>query len=132
VRFVDANVFIYALIKSPREDYLIARGILKRIEEGEEAITSTAVVQEVVDWLEYNNRKAEVEKFLIALNSYVSMKKVAITWADALEAIPYMKKYGLDFVDSLTLQVMKRNGVKEIYTNDRDFDRVEWIHRVWR
>jgi len=89
------------------------------------------VVQEVVDWLEYNNRKAEVEKFLIALNSYISMKKVAITWADALEAIPYMKKYGLDFVDSLTLQVMKRNGVKEIYTNDRDFDRVEWIYRVW-
>lgn len=131
MRFVDANVFIYALIKSLREDYLIARGILKRIEEGEEAITSMAVVQEVVDWLEYNNRKAEVEKFLIALNSYISMKKVAITWADALEAIPYMEKYGLDFVDSLALQVMKRNGVKEIYTSDRDFDRVEWIYRVW-
>ena len=61
------------------------------------------------------------------MNSYVSMKKVAITWADALEAIPYLKKYGLDFVDSLTLRVMKRNGVKEIYANDRDFDRVEWI-----
>lgn len=57
MRFVDANVFIYALIKSPRKDYLIARGVLKRIEEGEEAITSTAVAQEVVDWLEYNNRK---------------------------------------------------------------------------
>jgi len=42
-----------------------------------------------------------------------------------------MKKYDLDFVDALTLQTMKRNNVKEIYTSDRDFDRVKGIRRIW-
>lgn len=131
MRFVDANVFIYVLVKSPREDYLISRNILKRIEEGEETITSIAIIQEVLDWLEYNNRQEDIEKFLTALNSYIAMRKVEISWADMLDAISDMKKYNLDFVDALTLQAMKRNNVKEIYTNDKDFDRVEWIRRVW-
>ncbi|MCX8199481.1 MAG: hypothetical protein N3E36_05590 [Sulfolobales archaeon] len=52
--FVNANAFIYVLIKSLKEDYLTFRNVLKRIEEGEEAIASTAIVQEVIDWLKYN------------------------------------------------------------------------------
>jgi predicted nucleic acid-binding protein len=61
MRFVDANVFIYALVKSPKKDYEISKRILKRIENGEETATSLAVLQEVVDWLEYNKRKKRSE-----------------------------------------------------------------------
>ncbi|MEM1582641.1 MAG: type II toxin-antitoxin system VapC family toxin [Candidatus Bathyarchaeia archaeon] len=132
MRFVDANVFIYILVKSPKEDYLTSKNILRRIEDGEEALTSTAIIQEVVDWLEYNNRREEVKKFLIALNSYPAMKKVGASWMEMLDAISDMEKYELDFTDALTLQVMKKNNVKEIYTNDKDFERVEWIRRIWK
>ncbi|TLX97979.1 MAG: hypothetical protein E6K96_01765 [Thaumarchaeota archaeon] len=38
----------------------------------------------------------------------------------------------MDFVDALTLHVMKRQGVDEIYSNDKDFDRVEWARRVFQ
>ncbi|MEM0085028.1 MAG: type II toxin-antitoxin system VapC family toxin [Candidatus Methanomethylicia archaeon] len=132
MRFVDANVFIYVLVKSPKEDYLTSKSILKRIEDGEEAITSTSIIQEVVEWLEYNNRRKEVEKFLVALNSYVTMRKVETSWREMLDAALDMEKYGLDFVDALTLQVMKKNNVTEIYTNDRDFDGVDWVRRIWK
>ncbi len=53
MRFVDANVFIYVLVKSPQEDYEISKGIFERIENGEETATSLAVIQEIIDWLEY-------------------------------------------------------------------------------
>lgn len=132
MRFVDANVFIYVLVKSPKEDYFTSKNILKRIEEGEEAITSIPIIQEVIDWLEYNNRRGEVKKFLIALNSYATMKKVGISWTEMLDAISDMEKYDLNFTDALTLQVMKKNNVTEIYTNDKDFERVEWVHRIWK
>ena len=49
-----------------------------------------------------------------------------------MEAIEDMKKYNLDFVDALTLQTMKKYGVKEIYTKDKDFDRVKGVKRIWR
>jgi len=132
LRFVDSNVFIYVLVKSPKDDYMIAKRILQRIEDGEETITNTAVIQEIIDWLEYNNRRREVEKLLTAINSYITMKKAEISWSDMIAAIDEMDKYDLDFVDALTLQTMKRNNIKEIYTNDRDFDRVTWIRRVWK
>jgi len=132
VRFVDANVFIYVLVKSPKEDYLTSKSILKRIEDGEEAITSTSIIQEVVEWLEYNRRREEARKFLIALNSYAVMRKVSVSWREMLDAVSDMEKYDLDLIDALTLQVMKKNNVTEIYTNDKDFDRVEWVRRIWK
>jgi len=132
LRFVDSNVFIYVLVKSPKDDYVIAKRILQRIEEGEEAVTNMAVIQEIVNWLEYNNRRREIEKLLTAINSYIAMRKAGVSWSDMIAAMDDMNKYGLDFVDALTLQTMKRNNINEIYTNDRDFDRVKWVRRVWK
>ena len=131
MRFVDANVFIYVLVKSPRVAYETSKQILQRVENGEETLTNTAVIQEVVDWLEYNNRKREVKIFITAVNSFLAMNKVGAAWDDVLVAIDDVEKYDIDFVDALTLQTMRKNNVKEIYSNDTDFDRVEWIKRVW-
>jgi predicted nucleic acid-binding protein len=49
MRFVDANIFIYVLVKSPKKDHEISQKILKRIENGEETPTNLDVLQEVVD-----------------------------------------------------------------------------------
>jgi predicted nucleic acid-binding protein len=131
MRFVDANVFIYILIKSPRESFEVSRRILQRIEAGEEALTSTAVLQEVVDWLEYNGRRKEAKVFLTAINSYISLHKATPSWEDMLSALDHMEAGDIDYVDALTLQTMKKNGLVEIYSNDRDFDRVTWVKRIW-
>ncbi len=61
MRFVDSNVFIYVLVKSLKDDYETAKRILQRIEEGKAAITNPTVIQEIVDWLEYNNKRREVK-----------------------------------------------------------------------
>ena len=125
MRFVDANVFIYILVKSPKEAYETSKQILKRIENGEETLTNTAVIQEVVDWLEYNNRKREVKNFITAINSYLTMNKINTAWDDMLAALDDIEKHDIDFVDALTLQTMKKNNIKEIYSNDTDFDRIK-------
>jgi predicted nucleic acid-binding protein len=131
MKFVDASVFIYVLVESPQKDYEISKRILKRIENGEETATSLAIIHEVVDWLEYNNRKKEVRNFLTAINSYLTMNKLNITWSDLLAALDNMHEHRIDFVDALTLQTMEKNKINEIYSNNKDFDRVKWIKRIW-
>jgi len=131
MRFIDANVFIYVLVKSPEKDYETSKRILKRIENGEETATSLAIIQEVVDWLEYNNRRKEIRSFLQAVNSYITMNKLNITWDDLLTTLDDMDEYKIDFVDALTLKKMKKNKINEIYSNDTDFDRVKWIKKIW-
>jgi len=131
MRFVDANVFVYTIRQSPQNDYEISKKILQRIENGEATATSTAVIQEVIDWLEYNNRRKEISDFLTAVNSYLSMNKISVTWENFLPSIPEMHEKQVDFVDSLTLQVMKEANINEIYSRDKDFDRVDWVKRIW-
>lgn len=131
MKFVDSNVFLYTLIGSPKADYETSRSILKRIEKGEEATTSLAVLQEVVDWLEYNGRKREVEVFLTAVNSYAKLRKVSNRWRDYPKASAEAGKAAIDFVDALSLAVMRREEINEIYSNDKDFDRVVGIKRVF-
>jgi len=131
MRFVDANVFVYVLVKSPKTDYEISKRILERIENGEETATSLAIIQEVVDWLEYNHRKKEIRNFLVGVNSYLSLEKMSVGWDDFIAALDDVDKYNIDFVDSLALQRMKKNRITEIYSNDKDFDRVSWVKRIW-
>jgi len=131
MRFVDANVFVYVLVKSPKTDYEISKRILERIENGEETATSLAIIQEVVDWLEYNRRKKEIRNFLVGVNSYLSLEKMSVGWDDFIAALDDVDEYNIDFVDSLALQRMKKNRITEIYSNDKDFDRVSWVKRIW-
>jgi len=131
VRFVDANVFIYQIIQSPLKEFEISERILQRIEKGEEVATSLPVIQEVIKWLEYNKRKKEIGDFLLFINSYLSMDKLSVEWDSFLQSIEDMNEKQIGFVDSLTLQLMKRNGIHEIYSDDKDFDRIEWVKRVW-
>jgi predicted nucleic acid-binding protein len=131
LRFVDTNVFIYVFIKSPKKDYEISKRILERIERGEEAATSLAVIYEAVDWLEYNNREKEARSFLTAINSYLSLSKLIVAWDNFLPSLKDMYDKQIDFVDALTLQMMKENGISEIYSNDKDFDRIGWVKRIW-
>ena len=131
MRYVDANVFIYEIMQSPQKDYEIADSILGRIESGEEAATSVSVIQEVIKWLEYNNRKKEIGNFLLAINSYLSMNKITTAWDIFLPSIEAMNKKQISFVDSLTLQIMKEHKINEIYSNDKDFDRIDWVKRIW-
>ena len=131
MRFVDADVFLYTLIGSPKRDFDTSKAILKRAEEGEEAITSLAVIQGVVDWLEYNGRKKEAGVFLAAVNSYTKMKKVSNRWRDFPRASAEAEKEDIDFVDALTLAVMRREKIAEVYSKDKDFDRIDGIKRVF-
>jgi predicted nucleic acid-binding protein len=131
MRFVDANVFIYQIMQSPQKDYEISEKILQRIESGEEVATSLPAIQEVIKWLEYNHRQKDIGSFLVVVNSYLSMNKFTATWDNFLPSVEDMNKNQISFVDSLNLQIMKQNKINEIYSSDKDFDRIDWVKRIW-
>lgn len=116
-RFVDTNVFIYSATGHPRfgED---AKHILKRIEEGEEAVTSTLVLCEVSWVLEAMGRQGDIKSTLEKILSFRSLKIVSFDADDLLVGASNMEFYGVDFNDGLNVAVMTRIGVSEVYSND--------------
>lgn len=116
-RFVDTNVFIYSVTGHPRfgED---ARRILERIEEGEEVVTTTLVLCEVLWVLEAMGRQGDVKSTLEKVLSFKSLEVVGFDADDLLVGANNMELYGVDFNDGLNVAVITRIGVSEVYSND--------------
>ncbi len=117
-RFVDTNVFIYALTAHPVFGK-IARRVLERIEKGESAVTSTLVLCEVAWVLEAMGRQGDVKSTLEKVLSYRSLEVVDVVSDDLLMGANNMSSQGVDFNDGVNLALMMRLGISEVYSNDR-------------
>mgnify|MGYP001100243016 CR=1 FL=1 len=129
-RFVDTNVFVYVLTRDPRF-FEVSQRILRRIEDGEEAVTSTVVVDEVCVFLEMHGRSGEIPGALSSIRSYVSMEVVSFEVEDMARASRFVEEYRMDWHDCLNVALMKKHGVEEVYSNDRHFDKVEGVKRIF-
>jgi predicted nucleic acid-binding protein len=129
--FLDTNLFIYAALDHP-ELGETSRGILRRIEEGEEALTSTLVLCEVAWVLEARGVQGDIKAMLEKILSYRSIRVVPVEADDLLVGATYMDQYGLDFNDAVNLAIMERCRVTKVYTNDmRHFGRLENLEAVF-
>ena len=124
-RFIDSNIFIYVLLKDPRHGKACLR-ILERMEKGEEqGITSTLVLSQVIAHLA-GRKKGEAIKLFIDYIRETGIIVIETTFLDFVEAVTEMSGLNLNYRiwDDLIISCqMKRNGVQEIYTNDKDFEK---------
>jgi predicted nucleic acid-binding protein len=129
MRFLDANVFIYAYYKpkkelTERQKELKeqAKGIITRINEGEKVITTVIHLSEVSNILKRALRLEELNSLLVGLYSLDNVTILDVAAEDYLGAIELVRDLKRDPNDCLAVEVMKREGVHEIYTFDSGFD----------
>lgn len=111
-----------------------ATRILERIEEGEEAATSTLVIAQVCSYLRWGKREEVIPIYLGFLRSLPNLVKVDTIFEDLVEAVEMSRKLDLGWRtwDDLVIAAqMARMGVMEIYSNDRDFDEILGVKRIF-
>jgi len=133
-RFIDSNVFVYVLSADPRFSPR-ALAILEDAENGSyEAYTSTLVVSQVLAHLERRRRRRALIAFLDYLEE-APIEVVETTIGDYLEARRLAEEASLELTgmwDDLVIAAqMKRLRIEEIYSNDRDFDKIPGIRRLF-
>ena len=116
-RFVDTNVFVYAMTGHP-EFGDTARAILELIEKGENALTSTLVLCEVAWVLEAMGRQADIKPALEKILSYNILEIIGFDEDDLLVGAQNIARYNIDFNDGVNLAIMMKTGITEAYTND--------------
>jgi predicted nucleic acid-binding protein len=129
-KFVDTNVFLRYLTKDDLSKYERCREMFKRALEGKITIATSGMVIAELIWTllsYYKVPKAEIiEKVSVILgtaNLFVPDKDVL---ADAL--VLYARK-NIDFIDAYNAVFMRYQGLREIYSYDEDFERIEDIER---
>ncbi|MDI3474466.1 MAG: hypothetical protein PWQ79_1928 [Thermococcaceae archaeon] len=128
MRFIDANVFLYAVIKpkgevpsSVLERKKKAKEILKRIENGEEVATTVFHLSEVANILEAKLNLTVALEFIEDLLTAENVLVLPVAAEDYLKAVFVARDKGVSVKDALAYLKMKELGIDEIYTFDRHF-----------
>lgn len=130
-RFLDTNILIrYFTLDDPVKAQA-AYQLIRRVERDEERVALTPlVIFEVVFLLErrYRVAKAEIRE---KIGDFLSLRSVQLTEKSlcrkALEV--YVEK-NIAYADAYHAVWMQRKGLEEIYSWDREFDRVPELSRV--
>ncbi|KAF5430768.1 hypothetical protein C5S36_12240 [Candidatus Methanophagaceae archaeon] len=137
MKFLDANVFIYAYYKPKRkltekqkEMKERSKEIIRKINGGEEVITTVVHLLEVSNILKRALSLADLHSLLIGLYSLGNVRIVDTTTEVYLGAIELMSELKIDPNDCLAAEVMRREDISEIYSFDKGFDAVNGIIRV--
>ena len=128
MRFIDANVFIYAVLKPKvalpdtiRKKKNAAKAIFLRMNAGEPVTTTTVHLSEVANVLEDAAGMAFASDLLSALLMKSTLIVEPVTADDYRESIRLALKISISINDALALIIMERQGIDEIYTFDRHF-----------
>lgn len=126
--FIDANLVIYLNVGSTDEVLDLWVSLLAR----HELYTDVLVLDEVV-WVSrkkygvgVGETLAFIEEEVLPYTSILSLGE-----EEYWEAAKLMLSHHLKPSDSLHIAVMKKNGIAAIASEDRDFDRIPGIKRIW-
>ena len=138
MRFLDANIFIYAYYKpkrqlSPKEKHMkeYAKKIISNISQGKEKVATTVVhLSEVVNILKHGMTMDELAKLITGLFMLDNVEIYGVSKEDYFVAVELSKDLKIDPNDALAIKAMKTSNINEIYSFDEDFDKVEEIIRL--
>jgi predicted nucleic acid-binding protein len=132
MRFIDANIFIYAVLKPKRElnekELAIknaSKEIFKRVNEGEEVITTVVHLSEVANVLEDAANLSFAISFLkdILLKRNVTVEEV--NDRDYMGSVLLADEKRVSINDALAYLLMKRKEIEELYTSDKHFENLD-------
>lgn len=136
MKFLDANVLIYAYAKPKRElteeEKKIkknAKEIVRKIDKGEKVITTLIHLSEVVNVLEKSAPMAALSKLLRGILSMDNVEVLNVSREDYLAATDTAPTQNIGINDALAVIKMREAGVSEIYSFDKHFDAVEGVTR---
>jgi predicted nucleic acid-binding protein len=126
---VDSNVFLYAKMT----DRVFGRPcatVLKSVASGEtKAAISTLVPLEVANAMRRYGLASGAADEIRAIFS-LSLEVYPLEGADTRKAADVLEQSGVRPYDCAHAVAMRRSGLKEIVSADKDFDKFVWLKRI--
>ena len=140
MRFLDANMFVYAYYKpkkqlSQKEKQMKeeAKKVITDVSQGKEQVAMTVVhLSEIVNILKHGMPKDELNTVIQGLLMLDNVTILGVARDAYFAAAELGDDLMLEANDALAIDVMRQNDMKEIYTFDEDFDQIEGITRIPR
>ena len=128
--FLDANVIIrYLTMDEPAKAARCER-FFDRAARGQEVLTTNILVIAEVVWVLAGVYRVAKERIVDALLPLISLDGVRVeAKGSVLAALGLFREKPIDFVDAYNAVWMQEADVKNIYSYDKDFDRLAGVER---
>ena len=138
MRFLDAHIFIYAYYKpkkqlTEKEKQMKeqAKKIIINVSQGKENVMMTVVhVSEVVNILKHGMPQDQLTNIIRGLLMLENVKIIDVTRDTYFAAVELGQDLKLEANDALAVDIMRQNGLDEIYSFDEHFDHIEGIIKL--
>ena len=130
--FVDANIFLRAILQDDREKAENCIRLFEKIDRNKiGTATSLLVINEIV-WVleglgveqkEIENRVNAIAQSNIKIVDGLCNEKI-------LEALRYYRDAKIDFVNIINALIARDNRIKQIVSYDKHFDKINLVERV--
>jgi predicted nucleic acid-binding protein len=138
MKFLDANVFIYAYYKpkkqlTEKEQQMktLSKKIISEVSLGKEEVMTTVVhVSEVANILKQGLPSEQLTAIIQGLFMLENVKILGVTAESYFAATELGEDLKLEVNDALAVDFMKQNDVEEIYSFDEHFDQLDGIKRL--
>lgn len=132
MRFLDANVPVYAILK-PKEDLSEqmkrrkshANDIFTRVDAGEEVLTTVVHLSEVANILEDAKSISFSVRFVTSMVRKENIKVQPVTPNEYLLASSVANKKEISLNDGLAVVKMENESIEEIYSFDTHFEKTD-------
>lgn len=138
MRFLDANIFIYAYYRpkkqlTEKEEAMKdqAKKIVSNISQGKEQITTTVVhISEIVNILKNGIPQNQLTHLILGLFMLNNVKIMDVTKDAYFAAAELGEDLKLEPNDALAIDIMRQNEIAEIYTFDEHFTNIDGIIKL--
>ena len=130
-RFIDTNIFLRFLTADIPEQAQRCAALIQRIRDGVETVEVSSLAAAEIVWTLERFYKLSKEEVASKVSSLLKLKGLRIANKTIfLEALSLFAEKNISFTDAYIAVQMKRANQNEIYSYDRDFDRIEQIKRL--
>jgi len=131
MRFIDTNLLLRYFTRDDETKAKDVKDLLQKVGNDEEKITtSLCVIFEIVFTLE-KYYKTPRPKIKDALSFFLSLNGLRLPDKELyLQALELYVEKNISFSDAFNSVFCLKNGIKEIYSYDKDFDYIEGLKRI--
>ena len=125
-KLLDANIIIRFLVADSKEK---ADAIEKLFQSDETLILTDVTISEIVWVLSsyYKDVRSEIVKKITTL---IHLPQIKCSKKIILIALSWFEKYNIDWIDAYLVAYAEENTITEIYSYDRDLDKIKKIKRL--
>lgn len=122
--FVDTNVFLRFLLADNKKQYLLAKKLFQKAEDGKISLWTTDIVILEIIWTLKSFYQLKPQEIQHSITSLTALENLKVENKNLiLEALDFFVNKNVDFVDAYNFLLAKKAD-KKIISFDQDFDKL--------